>query len=161
MKYYFSSKIGWFEVMYGNDKIFSIQLINKFKGYKQIIFPEIQLIESLISKYLEGENVDFSPVKLDFSYLSEFQKKVYTELQKVPFGSTISYKSLGKNINCNSPRAIGSAMANNPFLIVVPCHRVIKENGEIGQYSGLGGREAKEKLLNLEKMNCKTISMSL
>jgi len=80
---------------------------------------------------------------------TDFQKKVWNELQKIPFGKTASYKDIAVAIgNVNAVRAIGMANGKNPVPIIIPCHRVIETSGKLGGYSG--GVGIKEKLLELE-----------
>jgi methylated-DNA-[protein]-cysteine S-methyltransferase len=82
---------------------------------------------------------------------TEFQVKVWRELMKIPPGETRSYKQVAEAIgHPNSSRAVANACASNPHPIVVPCHRVIRSDGELGGYSGEGGVEAKLRLLNSE-----------
>jgi methylated-DNA-[protein]-cysteine S-methyltransferase len=79
-----------------------------------------------------------------------FQKRVWKELQQIPYGETISYGELAKRIgNPNASRAVGLANGANPISIVVPCHRVIGANGKLTGYGG--GLNVKEKLLALER----------
>jgi methylated-DNA-[protein]-cysteine S-methyltransferase len=79
-----------------------------------------------------------------------FQQKVWSELQKIPYGETISYGELARRIgNPNASRAVGLANGSNPISIVIPCHRVIGSNGKLTGYGG--GLPIKEKLLALEK----------
>jgi methylated-DNA-[protein]-cysteine S-methyltransferase len=81
---------------------------------------------------------------------TEFQKKVWDQLCKIPYGETISYGALAKHIgNPNASRAVGLANGSNPIPIVIPCHRVIGSNGKLTGYGG--GLPIKEKLLALEK----------
>jgi methylated-DNA-[protein]-cysteine S-methyltransferase len=78
-----------------------------------------------------------------------FFKKVYDNLIKVPYGNTISYKELAqKSGNERAYRAVGNACKYNPLPLVIPCHRVIKANGEIGDFAG--GKNLKKILLSLE-----------
>ncbi len=80
---------------------------------------------------------------------TEFQKKVWHELLKIPYGKTVPYKTIAQRIgNAQSIRAIGKANGANPIPIIIPCHRVINTDGSIGGYSG--GIHIKEKLLELE-----------
>lgn len=83
---------------------------------------------------------------------SKFQESVWNEIDKIPYGETKTYKEialiLGKP---NAYRAVANACAKNPTHITRPCHRVICSNGEIGGYSGPGGRNTKIKLLENEK----------
>ena len=79
-----------------------------------------------------------------------FQQKVWSELQKIPYGKTISYGELARRIgNPKASRAVGLANGSNPISIVIPCHRVIGSNGKLTGYGG--GLPIKEKLLALEK----------
>ena len=89
---------------------------------------------------------------LDRSRLTPFQRKVLGILPDVaPFGEVISYGNLALAAGCeNSSRAVGSAMAGNPWALLVPCHRVIRKNGAIGNYSGCRGPETKSWLLEHE-----------
>lgn len=79
-----------------------------------------------------------------------FQQRVWNELQKIPYGKTISYGELARRIgNPKASRAVGLANGSNPISIVIPCHRVIGSNGKLTGYGG--GLPIKEKLLALEK----------
>ena len=73
------------------------------------------------------------------------------ELTKIPKGETRTYKEIAKAIGKpNSSRAVANACAKNPYPIVVPCHRVIRSDGLIGGYSGIGGTKRKKELLERE-----------
>ena len=79
-----------------------------------------------------------------------FQRRVWDELLKIPYGQTISYGELARHIgNPNASRAVGLANGSNPIPIIIPCHRVIGSNGKLTGYGG--GLPIKEKLLALEK----------
>jgi methylated-DNA-[protein]-cysteine S-methyltransferase len=79
-----------------------------------------------------------------------FQQKVWSELQRIPYGETLSYGELARRIgNPKACRAVGLANGSNPISIVIPCHRVIGSNGKLTGYGG--GLPIKEKLLALEK----------
>jgi methylated-DNA-[protein]-cysteine S-methyltransferase len=81
---------------------------------------------------------------------SDFQKRVWAELVKIPFGETISYGELARRIgNPAASRAVGRANATNPIALIVPCHRVIGSNGKLTGYAG--GIDLKEKLLIWER----------
>lgn len=81
---------------------------------------------------------------------TEFQKRVWAELLKIPFGETISYGELARRVgNPAASRAVGHANGQNPIAVIVPCHRVIGSNGKLTGYGG--GLELKEKLLNWER----------
>ena len=80
---------------------------------------------------------------------TEFQRKVWGELSRIPYGSTCSYTDIARRIrNAKAVRAVGTANGRNPLSIVIPCHRVVSANGTLGGYAG--GLETKQKLLRLE-----------
>ncbi len=79
-----------------------------------------------------------------------FQQRVWAELVKIPYGTTISYGELARRIgNPSASRAVGLANGSNPVSIIIPCHRVIGANGKLTGYGG--GLPLKEKLLALER----------
>ncbi|HLC74045.1 MAG TPA: MGMT family protein [Candidatus Nanoarchaeia archaeon] len=84
-----------------------------------------------------------------------FYEKVYEKLKKVPKGKVVTYKILAKALNSKAYRAVGTAMRKNPYAPTVPCHRVVKNNGDIGNFSGKGGVKAKIKLLEKEGVKIK------
>ncbi len=80
---------------------------------------------------------------------TDFQKKVWEELQKIPYGQTVSYSYIAHHIgNPKAARAVGSANHNNPVSIIVPCHRVVGAKGQLTGYAG--GLDMKTFLLKLE-----------
>tara|TARA_B100000674_G_scaffold88152_1_gene61123 strand:+ start:706 stop:984 length:279 start_codon:yes stop_codon:yes gene_type:complete len=82
---------------------------------------------------------------------TEFQIKVWKEIVKIPYGETITYKDLAVAIGKpNSSRAVANACGKNPYPPTIPCHRVIRSDGELGGYSGKGGIKTKKKLLKEE-----------
>jgi len=97
-----------------------------------------------LGRLFRGEEV--SPVpRIDLSSITEFQRAVYTATGKIPKGKVLTYSMLAEAIGCrHGYRAVGNALASNPFPLIVPCHRVVHSNLKIGGYSipGLGRREA-------------------
>tara|TARA_B100000674_G_C37339312_1_gene688966 strand:+ start:279 stop:581 length:303 start_codon:yes stop_codon:yes gene_type:complete len=97
-------------------------------------------------------------VKLDGTI---FQKLVWEEISKIPFGQTRSYKQIAKNIgHPNSSRAVANACGSNPNPANIPCHRVIRSDGNIGGYSGPGGINKKIELLKNENIIFKDLKKS-
>ena len=79
---------------------------------------------------------------------TSFQIEVWQEIKKIPKGETRTYKDIAIAINKpNSSRAVANACGKNPLLIIIPCHRVIRSDGNLGGYSGKGGIQKKLKLL--------------
>ena len=114
---------------------------------KEKITPLLQRTIQQLQEYFLGQRKEFDlPINLKGT---NFQIKVWQELQKIPYGQTISYSELAKRINCpKAVRAVGGACGKNPILIIVPCHRVLGKNGNLTGFSG--GIDYKEKLLILE-----------
>lgn len=103
-----------------------------------------------LEEYFAGKRRKFA-IKLDLQG-SEFQKIVWQELYKIPFGTIISYKELATRIGKPvAYRAVGTANGKNPISIVIPCHRVIASDGTLGGYGW--GLDYKRKLLQLEKVS--------
>lgn len=108
----------------------------------------IQSIENELKKYFEGSLIEF---KTPLIFLgSHFQKCVWEELKKIPFGETRSYSEIATGIGQPTAfRAVANANGANQFAIIIPCHRVINTNGELGGYGG--GLTRKKWLINHEK----------
>ena len=84
---------------------------------------------------------------------TNFQRTVWKEISKIPFGETRTYKDLAIAIGKpNSSRAVANACAKNPYPVIIPCHRVIRSDGKLGGYSGVGGVIKKKELLKLENV---------
>ena len=82
---------------------------------------------------------------------TNFQIQVWSEISKIPFGKTKTYKEIAVSIGKpNSARAVANACGKNPYPIDIPCHRVIRSDGNIGGYSGDGGVKKKMQLLKSE-----------
>lgn len=107
------------------------------KNYKE------QLID-----YFEGKRTTFD-CSLDL-YGTAFQKRVWNTLTKIPYGKTVTYSDIAENIGKpQAHRAVGNAVGENPVLIVIPCHRVIRKNGDLGGFRE--GLNLKKTLLELER----------
>lgn len=100
-----------------------------------------------LNEYLAGKRMEFD---LDLYYDgSDFRSRVMEELNRIPYGETRTYKEVAEAVGYpNSARAVGTACAENPLPIFVPCHRVIPSSGGYGNYAG--GASLKKRLLNLE-----------
>ena len=81
---------------------------------------------------------------------TDFQKRVWTALLTIPFGKTFSYGEIARIVECRSAQAVGQAVGSNPIALIIPCHRVIAANGQIGGYAY--GTEIKKRLLDLEQL---------
>ena len=100
-------------------------------------------------RYFEGEPVEFADVKLDLDGYPPFYSAVILAAQRIPYGTLVTYGELARTAGREkAARAAGSAMANNPVPIVVPCHRVVAASGKLGGFSG--GLDWKRELLRIE-----------
>lgn len=100
-------------------------------------------------RYLSGRKVDFAKYKIDYCNLGSFERKVLEKTRLIPYGTTKSYSQLAEEIgNPKASRAVGNALNKNPVPIIIPCHRVVRKNGELGGFSG--GARWKKILLSLE-----------
>ena len=123
----------------------------------EAFYPQVSLVDDIasvekyfrqISEYLNGQRKNFS-IKLDISG-TDFQEAVWQQLQKIPYGEVKNYTQIAEAIGQpKAYRAVGSAIGKNPVLMVIPCHRVVTKEGNLGGYRG--GLKMKQELLALEK----------
>ncbi len=100
---------------------------------------------------LWSEENNHSELTFDFGRSTFFQQDVWEACQKIPFGSTLSYGELASSIKRpKATRAVGSALGANPFLVLIPCHRVVRGNGDLGGYAY--GTDLKLRLLRMENV---------
>ena len=106
-----------------------------------------------VDEYAQEQRTHFD-LPLDLSMGTDFQQRVWRELQNIKLGSTISYATLATRIgNPKACRAVANANGKNPFSLIIPCHRVIASDGKLGGYTG--GLDKKQYLLALEGIKCK------
>lgn len=105
-------------------------------------------VKEQIIEFFEGKRQTFN-VKINMKG-TDFQKKVWTELLKIPYGQLYTYKEIATNVgNEKASRAVGMANRNNPIPIIIPCHRVVGSNGNLTGFAL--GLDIKEILINIEK----------
>lgn len=125
---------------------------------KFIINDEVELYENNLSKSVKNEllkyfckkEFDFNKFNINLSHLSIFTQRVLLELKNINYAQLLSYKQLAQNLNSKANRAVGTALSKNPYLIILPCHRVIKSNNQIGNFTS-NVKNVKEFLINFEK----------
>lgn len=140
----------------------SLKLINEKEiasSQKNQIYTLVELIKDYLSGievnlYKKTQNMSFI-LDLDEKFNSEFSKKVIKWLlNNVPYGQITSYSEIGKNIDSKAYRAIGNIVKKNPYPLLIPCHRVIRKNGQLGGFIGKNQEswqvDLKRRLLQIE-----------
>ena len=141
----FNSSIGWIAISEENNLITSIKFgKKKNRGKSQVLTK----LKKQILEFIIGKRTQFS-IKLHLEG-SILQKKIWKQLSKIGYGTTKTYGEIAKVLH-TSPRYVGNVCGQNNHLLVIPCHRVIRTDGTLGGFSGLGGIKLKQKLLKLEQ----------
>ena len=101
---------------------------------------------------LDGEHCDLRSVVLDENGLDEFRRRVYAATREIGPGATATYGEVARAIGePGASRAVGAALAHNPFPIIVPCHRVLAATGALHGFSAPGGIATKQRMLEIER----------
>jgi len=111
--------------------------------------PEIDELVHRMASFMAGEEVGFELDLLGLDACSEFQRRVFLAEHGIPRGWVSTYSRIAAHLGVpGGARAVGNALASNPFPIVIPCHRAVRSGGELGGYQG--GLEMKRALLKME-----------
>ena len=103
-----------------------------------------------LERYDQGEDIIFPLSELHLDRYNEFYRRVWTETYHIPRGKVGAYGQVARRISMpRAARAVGMALGKNPFPLIIPCHRVVKSNGDLGGFSG-GGIIMKRRLLEKE-----------
>lgn len=152
----FDTPIGTLRLVGDQDSVDRIELPNRaaespdpaWAPSNGALPAALQEAKRQLGEYFDGTRQDFDlPLRAGGT---EFQRRVWNELRRIPFGETISYGELAARIGKpTASRAVGAANGRNPLPVVVPCHRVIGHDGKLGGYGG--GLPTKQRLLDLER----------
>ncbi|KAB1066847.1 methylated-DNA--[protein]-cysteine S-methyltransferase [Tamlana haliotis] len=145
-----ASPIGFTKICGDTQGISSVTVLNSEEKITDVI-PEA-LLEGVtqLQDYFKGERQQFDLTLNPQG--SDFQKRVWKQLQQIPYGKTLSYLELSKQVgDAKAIRAVANANAKNPLWIITPCHRVIGSDGSLTGYAG--GLHRKQWLLNHENPN--------
>ncbi|MCK5058655.1 MAG: methylated-DNA--[protein]-cysteine S-methyltransferase [Candidatus Aminicenantes bacterium] len=149
-KTYYQSEIGFLEILGTEAGISYINFVDEEKVKEDPAEIPALLAEGVrqLDEYFKGKRKEFS-LKLRPGG-TDFQQRAWQELQRIPYGETISYGQQAERMgNIKACRAVGGANGRNPISVVIPCHRVI---GKDGSLTGFGsGTWRKEWLLNHER----------
>ena len=141
-----NTKIGWISAYENKGKIFRV----KFgKTKKQLKSKSLEKFKKNLINFLDKKT---SYINASYKIEgSKIQKKVWSELKKIKPGHTKSYGEIAKKYNL-SPRYIGKICSQNKLLLTIPCHRVIRSDGNLGGFTSIGGVGLKKKLLDFEML---------
>lgn len=143
-----NSPLGKIAISSVQGKVTSLEFLDSDNAEISMTIPkELENVVVQLEEYFRGKRKNFNLLLSPSG--TEFQMRVWSELQKISYGSTVSYERLADNLA--SPkliRAAASANGKNPIPIIIPCHRVIGKNGSLTGYSG--GLSRKKWLLELE-----------
>ncbi|MBT8323073.1 MAG: methylated-DNA--[protein]-cysteine S-methyltransferase [Eudoraea sp.] len=143
-----NTPLGWARIEGNSEGLTAVTILDEVPTTDEIV-PEI-LEEAVyqLREYFEGKRREFT-LKLNFSG-TPFQKSVWKGLTHIPYGKTMSYLELSKQLgDPKAVRAVAAANAKNPFWIIVPCHRVVGSDGSLTGYAG--GLHRKKWLLDHEQ----------
>jgi methylated-DNA-[protein]-cysteine S-methyltransferase len=163
----FETAIGWCGVVWSAHGILGVQLPEadaaKTRARLRRRFPEaqdaappaeVQRAIDGMSALLRGEARDLADVALDMERVPAFNRRVYAVAQTIPPGATLSYGEIAERLGDRLlARDVGQAMGQNPFAIIVPCHRVLAAGGKIGGFSANGGIMTKRRMLAIESVH--------
>lgn len=142
-----NSPLGYTKIVGDNDGITQVTILNTEEKVTDIIPSVLEDCVIQLNEYFEGSRKQFD-LKLN-PQGTEFQKKVWELLKKIPSGKTLSYLQLSKQLgDIKAIRAVANANGKNPIWIIIPCHRVIGTNGKLTGYAG--GLHRKQWLINHE-----------
>jgi methylated-DNA-[protein]-cysteine S-methyltransferase len=147
---YYPSEIGLIKIRGTVKGITFVGFVNGEPSYTPNIHPCLKECIEQLDEYFKGKRKEFS---IDLQPKgTKFQKQVWNQLMKIPYGETVSYKNVAVAIGKKKAvRAVGNANGANNIVIIIPCHRVIGNNGELVGYGG--GMDRKQWLLYHEAKN--------
>lgn len=149
----------WFAVLASDEGVVKLnwscdraEMEKKIQGYTDVPFGaavrrNLEKVRREVHEYFTGQRKKFTiPIAAESS---DFEKKVWSALSKIPFGKTMTYGELAAQIGApKAARAVGQAAGRNPVPLIIPCHRLLAEKGKLGGFSG--GIDEKKRLLEHE-----------
>ena len=161
----FETAIGWCGIAWSERGIVGVQLpqggapatgsrlLRRFPSAREAVPPApVQHTIADIVALLGGERRDLSRAILDTEGVADFNRRVYQIARAIPAGATKSYGEIAERLGDRSlARDVAQALGQNPFPIIVPCHRVMAAGGKTGGFSAAGGVRTKLRLLSIER----------
>ena len=128
------------------------RILRRFAAAREAVPPDVVLraIDGIVA-LLSGEPRDLTNVTIDTDGVADFNRRVYDIARTIPPGATLSYGEIAERLGDRSlARDVGQALEQNPFPVIVPCHRVLAAGGKAGGFSAPGGVVTKLRLLTIE-----------
>ncbi|MFS9066915.1 methylated-DNA--[protein]-cysteine S-methyltransferase [Streptococcus timonensis] len=160
-KIVYTSPIGLLSIVATDQYLFGIWVEGQNHFERGLIADNIEEVKthpvlnqaiSYLDDYFLGQNLSLSELPLA-PIGTDFEKKVWSYLQEIPFGTTVTYGQIAKDLSVASAQAVGGAVGRNPWSILVPCHRVLGADKRLTGYAA--GLERKAWLLNHERADYK------
>lgn len=160
----FHTELGWIGMLGGGNVLKRLTIGHSTKedavaalgaetGEEWAIGRWNESLRKRLADYASGKPDDFCDVEVDLGATTEFRRRVMQCCREIPIGQTVTYGQLASMAGSErAARAVGRCMAANRVPLIVPCHRVVAANGELGGYSAQGGIRLKQKILRLEKL---------
>jgi methylated-DNA-[protein]-cysteine S-methyltransferase len=127
--------------------------VRRYAAVERLLSSAAQDAVDRIRALLDGQPDDLSSIVLDMHGVPAFNQRVYELARRIPPGRTLTYGDIASRLGGRGvARAVGQALGQNPFVIIVPCHRVVAASGAWGGFSAHGGLDLKRRLLELEGM---------
>jgi methylated-DNA-[protein]-cysteine S-methyltransferase len=128
------------------------RVVRRFPGAREAVpSTDMQRVIDDIVALLKGEPRDLSDVKIDPRETPEFNRRVYAVARSIRAGATLSYGEVAERLGDRTlARDVAQALSQNPYPIIVPCHRVMAAGGKTGGFSAPGGVQTKLRLLSIE-----------
>ncbi len=139
------------QVVYSSQGLVEMTFVNEKASAQKRLTDFEKKIKQSVSSYFSKKSKTLD-IPIDWQRLgaTDFQKNVWQAMAQIPYGEVITYSELAQTVGSpKAARAVGSACAKNPIILVLPCHRVVSTQG-LGGYSG-GGLAIKRRLLRLEQ----------
>jgi methylated-DNA-[protein]-cysteine S-methyltransferase len=157
----FETKLGWAGVVGDGEKIVAALLpeTDPAPVRKRLLrlhpeaveiepSPALEAAATRVRGLIEGGNDDLADLPLDYSSVSDFERRVYEIARRIVPGETTTYGDIARQVGeVTDSQAVGKALGRNPFAPIVPCHRVVAAGQKLGGFSATGGRALKLKML--------------
>ena len=162
---FFDTAIGRCAIAWGERGILGVQLpeaddnrtrarlLKKIPEARNMPLPsQVRHACDAMAALLDGKPDDLADIELDMDGVPDFNRQVYEIARTIPPGETLTYGEIARRLGDKTlSRAVGQALGQNPFTIVVPCHRVLAANGKTGGFSANGGVTTKFRMLTIER----------